>query len=217
MRFIIIGICSLFFHVSSNECLAVVIQNASFEDPFVPTAQLFPNGQTIGTGWTVVSGTTTYVISNSAGQGSTPFGRQFLEIHGDGVSQTVSGLAPGSTYELSYYATASSNEIYSGTAQIIASIAGVNDIFSFTLLGTNPYGSSAFPWQERKFRFTAIAPTAELTINATGATGIPISVIDNISINEIPEPSSWLVLVGLTLVGKLSNRTRDSHPTRRSK
>ena len=53
MRFII-GLCSLLFYVNSNDCHAVVIQNASFEDPFVPIAQLFPNGQTIGSGWTVV-------------------------------------------------------------------------------------------------------------------------------------------------------------------
>ena len=216
MRFII-GLCSLLFYVNSNDCHAVVIQNASFEDPFVPIAQLFPNGQTIGSGWAVVSGTTTYVISNSAGQGTTPFGRQFIEIHGDGVSQSISGLVSGSTYDLSYYATASSWEGYSGTAQIIASIAGVNDIFTYTLLGTNPYGSIAFPWQERKVRFAANAPTATLTFHATGAPGIPISVIDNISINAIPEPSSWLVLIGLTVVGTLSNRARDSHSVRQSK
>jgi uncharacterized delta-60 repeat protein len=174
---------------SSSGPLIDFMINGSIESPSVLTETQFFNGLTIGSGWTVISGNTAYVIPNSAGGGASPFGTQFLEIHGDTVGQLISGLIPGVAYTLSYYVTLASNSNYFGVGQITASIAGQSDIFDYSLFGNHLFGSAAFPWRKRSLSFTATSSSESLVISGTGAVNQnPFVAIDNVSvIASIPE------------------------------
>jgi hypothetical protein len=174
---------------SSSGPLIDFMINGSIESPSVLTETQFFNGQTIGSGWTVISGNTAYVIRNSAGGGASPFGTQFLEIHGDTVGQLISGLIPGRTYTLSYYVTLTTTSSYFGNGRITASIAGQSDIFDYSLFGNHLFGSAAFPWTKRSLSFTATSSSESLVISGSGAFNQnPIVAIDNVSvIASIPE------------------------------
>ena len=175
--------------LSSSVPLIDFMINGSIESPSVLTETQFFNGQTIGSGWTVISGNTAYVIRNSADLGASPFGTQFLEIHGDTVGQLISGLIPGAAYTLSYYVTLASNSNYFGDGQITASIAGQSDILDYSLVGNHLFGSTAFPWTKRSLSFTATNSSESLVISGTGAFNQnPFVAIDNVSvIASIPE------------------------------
>ena len=188
--------------LSSTAGFAGYIVNGSFEQPGVTDAMQFFNGQTIGAGWKVLSGNTAYIVNNNANQGFTPFGAQFLEIHGDAVTQSISNLVPGRTYDLSYFATAQSNANYFGNGQILASIAGRSDTFAYSLSGINSYGSVQLPWTFRRLRFTANSFDELLTISGSGSLNSnPLAAIDNVSITAVPEPSSLLVALLLVALG----------------
>ena len=190
--------------------LGGLIQNPSFETPSVSPSQLFFNGQTIGAGWEVLSGNTAYIITDDAGQGTTPFGRQFLEVHFDTVGQTLSGLSVGSSYVLSYYATAQSNANYFGAGNITANVGGVTDVFSYSLTGNNPYGT-ALPWTHRELTFVATAPSELLTFSGSGAMNFrPLGAFDNVSIAAVPEPKSYFSFV-LLLVPRRFRPRGKSH------
>ncbi len=180
---------------------ADLILNPSFEDPVVNSPTQFLDGQIIGSGWQVIDGNTAYIIPDSAGQGTTPFGSQFLEIHSDTVGQTIDGLLVGNEYILSYYATIQTNSDYFGDGQITASIAGQDDVLAYSLSGNNPYGSAAFPWTNRTLNFIATSTSELLTFTATGEFNEdPLAAIDNISISAVPEPGSLIaVLVSLLI------------------
>jgi hypothetical protein len=174
---------------SSSGPLNDFMINGSIESPSVLRETQFFNGQTIGSGWTVISGNTAYVIPNSADLGTSPFGTQFLEIHGDTVGQLIRGLIPGVAYTLSYFVTLASNSNYFGDGKITASIAGQSDIFDYSLSGNHHFGSAAFPWTKRSLSFTATSSSESLVISGTGALNQnPFVAIDNVSVIAcIPE------------------------------
>jgi uncharacterized delta-60 repeat protein len=185
--------------LSSSGPLIDFMINGSIESPSVLTETQFFNGQTIGSGWTVISGNTAYVIRNSADLGASPFGTQFLEIHGDTVGQLISGLIPGAAYTLSYYVTLASNSNYFGDGRITASIAGQSDVFDYSLLGNHFFGSAAFPWTKRSLSFTATSSSESLVISGTGAFNQdPFVSIDNVSvIASIPENMGAAAPIGV--------------------
>ncbi|MBM3967008.1 MAG: tandem-95 repeat protein, partial [Planctomycetes bacterium] len=174
---------------SSSGPLIDFVINGSIESPAVVTETQFYNGQTIGSGWTVISGNTAYIIRDAANLGTSPFGTQFLEIHGDTVGQLISGLIPGSTYTLSYYVTLSTIPSYLGDGRITASIAGQSEIFDYSLFGNHLFGSAAFPWTKRSLSFIATSSSELLVISGAGALNQnPFVAIDNISvISSAPE------------------------------
>ena len=174
---------------SSSGPLIDFVINGSMESPSVLTETQFFNGQTIGSGWTVISGNSAYIIRDVANLGTSPFGTQFLEIHGDTVSQLINGLIPGRTYTLSYYVTLRTTSSYFGDGRITASIAGQSDVFDYSLFGNHLFGSAAFPWTKRSLSFTATNSSESLVISGTGAFNQdPFVAIDNVSvIASIPE------------------------------
>ncbi len=177
-----------------STAFAGYLLNGSFEQPSVSVPMQFLNGQTIGLGWTVLSGNTAYILGNNAGQGATPFGDQFLEIHGDAITLFITDLTIGGTYEVSYYATAQSNASYFGSGSVIATVAGQSDNFTYSLTGINSYGSSELPWTLRRLKFTANSSSELLTISGSGSLNTnPLVAIDNVSISAVPEPSGLLL------------------------
>lgn len=167
--------------------------NGSFENPQSNDSQVFGFGQIVGNGWNVVSGGTVYLIPDAVGQGTTPFGSQFAEIHGDAIAQAISGLTIGQSYRMNYWVTGRSDNQYFGTATLMAAIAGNTDLFQYSLFGNNPYGT-AVPWQMRSIDFVATSNVEILSFTANGAfNSLPLTAIDNVSISAVPEPTSLLL------------------------
>lgn len=158
------------------------------------------NGQVIGNAWTVSSNNSANIITSEAGQGVTPFGRQYLEIHGDSIRQNISGLIPNQAYRLDYFATVQSTAQFFGPGSITASIDGVSSVFNYNLSGIHLWGSSSLPWQLRSLEFTASSASAMLTFTGTPVSGF--GAIDNVSITAVPEPTS-IVVFGLLSSGLL--------------
>ncbi|MCA9130399.1 MAG: hypothetical protein KDB22_25095 [Planctomycetales bacterium] len=173
---------------------ADLVLNGDFENPVVGVETRFSNSQVIGTGWSVLSGNTAYIIPNSAGQGITPFGSQFLEIHADRIGQTVTGLMPGQPYLLQFHATARSNENYFGTGQITAWIGSETRTFEYSLTGDHHYGT-LIPWTQQTLGFVATNTTHLLTFQGTGSLNShPLGAIDNVRLVAVPETSLNMAL-----------------------
>ena len=142
MRTAVLSMLVALFSIS--QCRAALVINGSFEFPELPISGFrgFVNGQVIGNAWTVSSNNSANIITSEAGQGVTPFGRQYLEIHGDSIRQNISGLIPNQAYRLDYFATVQSTAQFFGPGSITASIDGVSSVFNYNLSGIHLWGSS---------------------------------------------------------------------------
>ncbi|WP_161604289.1 lectin-like protein [Roseiconus nitratireducens] len=169
------------------------IQNGSFETPDVSPGRLFGFGDSIG-GWNVVSGNTAFLIDQVTNTGEPVDGNQFIEIHGDTIQQTVTGLKVGQRYKLTYYATARTLPDYFGSGSIIATIGGETDHYDYFLpSGSYLYNSPVSPWARRDVEFIAADTTASLTFSGTAAG--PLGAIDAVRITAVPEPSTAAIFL----------------------
>ena len=174
---------------------ASLILNGGFEMPVIPngTFQLFPNIP----GWSVLSGSVIEIQRNVAGA---PFeGQQFVEL--DSVSPTtifqdVGGLTVGTTYRLDF----------AFSARASTSIPNDN-ILSVTFGGAPVFTNLPAPtvnpnWTVFSALVTASQTTERLTFgdtspNAQNSFGV---YIDDIRLNQVPEPATIFLLGGMWLV-----------------
>lgn len=166
-------------------------------------------GSTAMTGWTVESGSLAWIgpsnpFSLTASQGS-----YFLDLTDyrssapwGGVSQTISTTV-GQTYLLSF--DLGSSPTYGVPDSIQATAGSASSIFTSTFTsGTNN-------WQTEYLNFTATAATT--TISLTGNTGSNYIGLDNVSVNAVPEPEEWaMMLLGLPLIGWIVRRKQQVNP-----
>lgn len=129
------------------------------------------------------------------------------------LTQSVNLLA-GQTYTLSFWWAAAQQSGFSGatTDGWVVSLGG-NQIYQTTDV-TNPSQGST-PWAKVSVTFKAtVSGSQTLSFLARGTpSGVPpFSLLDNVSLFAVPEPSSWgmmgVGLLGLGMVG-LRRRARD--------
>ena len=156
---------------------------------------------------------------NSNFTGDSPNGGAFMMLDGDPgfsgpMEQTINGLTPGKTYELSLYWASGelSNRVNYTSIQLTGSI-GSSSFMTPLYHNTSPNGSpgSFSGWSLQTFDFTATAGSELLSFPAVGAPANnvpPFALLDGVSIT-VPEPSTWaMMLAGFTGLGHAACRRR---------
>ena len=147
-----------------------------------------------------------------------PFSGNFIGADGayetGAITQTVTGLTTGQVYALNFYWAAAQQESYtSATTEnwkvMLGSDAQTTPTFSLASKGFSG-------WMNQTMNFTASGTSETLSFLAQGTpTGQPPFVaLGGVSLNQVPEPSSWALFGilggGLTTVGVLRRR-RQAH------
>lgn len=129
-------------------------------------------------------------------------------IHGT-LTQKITGLVAGQSYGLHFNWAASQlrNRTGATTEQLQVSLGGPAQT---TQLISNP--SQGFSgWTQGYFVFTPTSSSAVLSFLSIGTPSgqPPIALLDNVSLQAVPEPATWaLFLTGFGLVGYAARRRR---------
>jgi len=148
---------------------------------------------------------------NNNGLTASPSGGLFVAVDGDStlsapISQTVNNLIVGITYEVAFYwAGAQQNGFVGGTTERWqVSFGGVTQ--STPVLGIPQGGFTG--WQRQTFNYIAQSTTQTLSFLAIGTPNgqPPFSLLDGVSIREVPEPLTFLGLGIATGLGTFFKR-----------
>lgn len=154
----------------------------------------------------------------------------FINLDGDpsfpaAISQIISGLVIGKNYELTFsWAAVQRNDAHGPTSDEYLTITLGDKIFVTPNIFPGPLNDSSksLPdqgfsgWMTESFDFTwnTNSVGTMLTFLANGNPGgLPPSVnLDGISLNAVPEPSTWALLIagGFGLMGVAARRRRQS-------
>jgi hypothetical protein len=143
---------------------------------------------------------------------ASPDGGKFIAIDGgpnatSTLSQSISGLTVGHTYNLSFdYAGAQQNDMSGPTTETWTVSLG-QESHSAPVLQNAHHGFTG--WYSSTLSFTATAASEVLTFMAVGAPSgyPPVSLLDGVSLVDasappVPETGSWaLMLCGLAAIG----------------
>ena len=145
---------------------------------------------------------------------TSPDGGNFVAIDGDPfysatISQTVSGLVKGLSYDISFFQAAGQDQKLSGITDERWDVSlGIEHHLS-TLM--NNASQNFVDWNYQTLRFTAsVTGDDVLSFFAVGHPGgqPPIVLLDGISITTVPEPGT-LALLGAALLGALLVRRQE--------
>ena len=159
------------------------------------------------------------VYSNNGLTASSPDGGNFLALDTDStfsasISQTISGLTVGKTYELSFYVAEAQFRNHDGSLWGGATYGQIQvgfglDVKNTDLLSIPEHGFS--DWQKVDMLFKATSDSQTLSfLGINGPSGLPpAALLDGVSLNAVPEPSSLaLSVLGLVGFGALRLRRR---------
>jgi hypothetical protein len=117
-----------------------------------------------------------------------------LYYAGGGIRQTFS-TAPGVAYNVSFYAGTTASHGKEGTGIVRVSINGTEHDFPLST------ASIDWDWSQKSFEFTASGGSSIIEFYSLDSGGLHIASIDNISINQVPEPSTKVLgFVGLSFL-----------------
>ena len=173
---------------------------------------VFTNGNTTSPGGSVALWTASNGGSNTW-NGLSAAGGNFLALDGDyntgPVTQTITGLTSGKTYELTFDYAFGQQKGYNGaTIQSLAASVGSSKWDSGNVDVAN-HGFTG--WQSEEFTFAATSSSEVLSFLATGNLPVPpFALVSNVSITAVPELSTWAMMLagfgGLGLAARLRRR-----------
>ena len=148
---------------------------------------------------------------NNGFTAASPAGGNFVALDADAgsqssISQTITGLTVGSTYQVGFYYAFAQEMGYTNTSipTLTVSLGNESD-----LLGGNILPSEGFSgWMYVTETFTATATSEVLTFLADGNDAAPpFALLDGVTMNEVPEPATFTVLgTGLLAIGYVTRR-----------
>ena len=162
-----------------------LVANGSFElgvDPGISSDVSAPNSTTI-TGWTIETASVDYIGSRwTAGDGV-----RCLDLSGIDaatISQTISGLASGQHYRLSFL-MAANPEVGAINARLRASIGGASQEYSFLQSG---FTTANLGWTEKTLDFTATGSSHQLSFVSLnpGWAGAALDKIAIVAVTNVP-------------------------------
>ncbi len=149
---------------------------------------------------------------------ASPVGGQFVGADGDTqyngrIQQIISGLTVGATYQVGFWWALAQESGAGGapTAQWEVSLGGDTQ---FTPMVTLPSPGGFVPWMYQTFDYTATSTSETLSFLASEGGpfgGPPFLLLDGVSMNAVPEPSSMSMLIfgiGLVALGAVRMRQR---------
>ena len=121
------------------------------------------------------------------------------------ITQAVSGLTVGATYNLSFFwggAQQQGTNFTMGTTENWTVNLGSNTSTSYTTPTVTVANKDFSGWQTQTHSFVASAQSETLSFLAGGTpTGQPPFVLlGGVSLSQVPEPSSWMIFLGLGAV-----------------
>ena len=141
-----------------------------------------------------------------------PAGGNFVEAdaapsYAHAITQTIGGLTANQNYTLHFYQAAGQQAGFHGatTERWKVSFGTDSQLSSIYSLPEGGVGA----WQSQTMTFTAHATSQLLSFLAVGTPDgqPPISFLDGVSLQAVPEPATWaLMMVGLGMVGIAARR-----------
>jgi hypothetical protein len=213
---------------------AQLVTNGSFEQTSSGSGQMGYN--TAATGWTTSgynfvfssgSADTTGVTgqygnlklwgpndgSNNGLPASSPDGGNYIGADGafqvGAITQTISGLTIGQQYTLGFYWAAAQQYSFTGANTEQWQVSLGSQKFSTAVYSNLSEGFSG--WMYQTFTYTATATSEVLSFLAIGTPSgqPPFSLLDGVSMQAVPEPPGWpVMLAGLTFFSLLLWRRR---------
>jgi hypothetical protein len=145
---------------------------------------------------------------------TSPQGGNFIESDGSAglafpVSQTISSLTVGQTYNVSFYQAAGQELNDSGATTELWQVSLGSDTQTSAVMNTPSQG--VFPWEPQTLTYTASSTSEVLSFLAVGSGGVPpIVFLDGVDMeSSVPEPSAFMLLAGVATVialGRLGRR-----------
>ena len=135
-----------------------------------------------------------------------------LDAGGDyrgSLYQTLNGLTPGATYNVSFDWGGGQQTCCSGTTteQLQVSFGGSTQS---TIVWHNPQAGFS-GWMHESFNFTADATSDVLSFVAVGTPSgyPPVALLSGVSASAVPEPAAWtMMIVGIGALGAVARRRR---------
>jgi hypothetical protein len=124
------------------------------------------------------------------------------------MTQTITGLIPGDSYDLSFsYAFGQQYLFYGPTTQSLTVGLGSGSA-TFGPVGVANNGFDG--WYSFSGLVTATSTSEVLSFLASGSPAVPpFAMISNISLTSVPEPATWtMVILGLGGLGGVARRRR---------
>ena len=144
---------------------------------------------------------------------SSPDGGNFLGADGayltDGINQTITGLSGHSIEQVTFYWAGAQQQGYDGPTTEQWQVSLGDQVAKTAVVSNVSHGFTG--WQKTTLSFVATSTTAVLSFLAIGTpSGVPpFSLLDGVSIVEVPEPTSLaLVGAGLGIAGLATRRQR---------
>jgi PEP-CTERM motif len=213
---------------------ANLVTNGDFEaDIGLGTQQLWFGGGGTLTGWNwnglnwyypdlvaaQTNGITGQVYGPLNGQNNglslSPTGGAFMTLDGDAnfpglLTQSIAGLTAGKQYSVKFSWAGAQQAGFTGSTWAKGLTVSLGNQSYSTNEVAGPEGSFQ-PWRTEFATFTAGSSTETLSFLARGMpSGLPPFVlVDGISLNAVPEPSSWAMLImGFGMVGAMARRRK---------
>ncbi len=230
-------ICAVALACTGTAASAVnLVQNGDFELSTLGVGQIKGNTQTKLTNWTrtgnlewllsaatadvgVAYGNDLFSVwgpNNGSNNGLTgsPTGGNFFAADGGGnfaagTKQTITGLLVGHQYAVGFDWAAGQQHGFTGATTEAWEVSLGTQSFTTTPVATASHGFSA--WRHQTFVFTAAGASQVLEFFAVGTPGNlpPISFLDNVTLEAVPEPATWAMMIaGFGMTGFAARRRR---------